>query len=87
MQFIAGSDKSNVKSFIINKMYKLQSKVYLIFKIVKSVIQWSKRKVILIIAAFMIGMSNVIMEEDKMVDNSQTQTEQQHREHEDNHTE
>ncbi|PHQ62194.1 MAG: hypothetical protein COC08_01645 [Maribacter sp.] len=57
--------------------------VYPIFKTAIAAMQWSKRKILLIIAAFMIGMSNVIMEEDKTVNNSQNQTEHQDRKHED----
>ncbi len=38
---------------------------------------WLKRKVILISVAFMLGMSNAIYEDDKMLDANQNYTEQE----------
>lgn len=37
---------------------------------------WLKRKFILVITAFMIGMSNAIYDEDKTINANQTHTEQ-----------
>jgi hypothetical protein len=42
-------------------------------------ILWVKRKFILIITAFMVGMSNGLSEGDKMINVNQNQTEQQHK--------
>ena len=39
--------------------------------------QWIKRKIVLVIAAFMIGMSNAIFEEDKTIHGNQDSIEQQ----------
>lgn len=43
----------------------------------KQPILWAKRKFILIITAFMIGMSNGLNVEDKMINGNQNHTEQQ----------
>lgn len=40
-------------------------------------ILWLKRKLILIISAFMIGMANGINDDDKMMNGNQNHTEQQ----------
>jgi nucleoside recognition membrane protein YjiH len=45
----------------------------------KQPILWVRRKVILIITAFMIGMSNGLNVEDKMINENQNHTEQQHK--------
>jgi nucleoside recognition membrane protein YjiH len=45
----------------------------------KQPILWVRRKVILIITAFMIGMSNGLNVEDKMINGNQNHTEQQHK--------
>ena len=42
-------------------------------------ILWAKRKLILIITAFMIGMSNWLSEEDTIISGYQNNTEQQHK--------
>ena len=39
--------------------------------------RWVKRKIIVIIAAIMIGVSNVIYEEDKMIETKQNHIEQE----------
>lgn len=38
---------------------------------------WIKRKIILIITSFMLGMSNAMYDEDKMINGNQNYTEQQ----------
>lgn len=43
----------------------------------KHLAQWIKRKIILIIAAFMVGMSNAMHDEDKMISGNQKHTEQE----------
>jgi hypothetical protein len=40
---------------------------------------WAKRKIILIITAFMIGMSNGINQDDKTIYGNQNHVEQQHK--------
>ncbi|HEU4791271.1 MAG TPA: hypothetical protein VFS71_16410 [Flavobacterium sp.] len=45
----------------------------------KQPILWAKRKFILIITAFMVGMSNGLSEGDKMINGNQNQIEQQHK--------
>lgn len=45
----------------------------------KRPILWVRRKAILIITAFMIGMSNGLNVEDKMINGNQNHTEQQHK--------
>ena len=43
----------------------------------KRILHWIKRKILLILAAFMIGISNAMYEEDTMLFGNQHQTEQQ----------
>ena len=45
----------------------------------KQPLLWAKRKFILIISAFMIGMSNGLSEGDTMINSNQNHTEQQHK--------
>lgn len=45
----------------------------------KQPILWAKRKSILIITAFMVGMSNGLSDGDTMINSSQNQIEQQHK--------
>lgn len=45
----------------------------------KQPILWVRRKIVLIITAFMIGMSNGLNVEDKMFNGNQNHTEQQHK--------
>ena len=56
-------------------MYKHNSKTRL--EKSKRPILWVKRKLILIITAFMLGMSNGMHAEDKMITGNQNHTEQQ----------
>jgi len=64
-------------------MYKLNSKTHSILKFVKSTIHWIKKKIILILVAFMIGLSNGMYEEDQMINNNQPKTEQEQKETDD----
>lgn len=50
------------------------------FKIINKAFLWLKRKVILLIAAFMFGISNVICEEEKMIHGNFIKTEQKQEE-------
>ena len=43
----------------------------------KYIVHWIKRKIILIITAFMIGMSNAMYDEDKMINGNQNHIEQE----------
>lgn len=43
----------------------------------KHFFNWIKRKIILIITAFMLGMSNAMYDEDKMINGNQNYTEQE----------
>jgi hypothetical protein len=45
----------------------------------KRLILWAKRKIILIITAFMVGMSNGLSVGDTMINGNQNHTEQQHK--------
>lgn len=56
-------------------MYKHKNKTYLGKS--KHFVQWVKRKIILIITAVMIGMSNAMYDDDKMINGNQNHTEQQ----------
>jgi nucleoside recognition membrane protein YjiH len=58
-------------------MYKHNKKMRL--EKSKQPILWVRRKVILIITAFMIGMSNGLNAEDNMINGNQNHTEQQHK--------
>ena len=55
-------------------MYKQKKKTNL--EKSKHFVHWIKRKLILIITAFMIGMSNAMYDEDKMASGNQYHTEQ-----------
>jgi len=57
-------------------MYKQKIKTHL--EKSKHFIHWIKRMFILIITAVMLGMSNAMYDEDKMIDGNQTRTEQNH---------
>jgi len=57
-------------------MYKLKTKTYRIVKFVKSFTYWLKRKVILILAAFMIGISNGMYNESDTINGYQPKIEQ-----------
>lgn len=55
-------------------MYKQKNKTNL--EKSKRVVYWIKRKLVLIVTAFMIGMSNAMYDEDKMINGNQYHTEQ-----------
>lgn len=55
-------------------MYKQNKRTHL--ENSKHFVHWIKRKLILIITAFMIGMSNALYDEDKMINGNQNHTEQ-----------
>ncbi len=50
------------------------------FKKINKTFFWLKRKVILLIAAFMVGISNVIYQEEKMINGNFIKTEQKQEE-------
>ncbi len=56
-------------------MYKQKNKTNL--EKSKHIGHWIKRKLILIITAFMIGMSNAMYDEEKMINRNQNYTEQE----------
>ena len=58
-------------------MYKHNNKTRL--EKSKLPILWVKRKIILIITAFMVGMSNGLSEGDTMINGNQNHTERQHK--------
>jgi len=58
-------------------MYKQKNKTRL--EKSKHIVNWIKRKIILIITAFMLGMSNAMYDEDKMINRNQNYTEQEHK--------
>ncbi|MEM1340542.1 MAG: hypothetical protein AAF634_16285 [Bacteroidota bacterium] len=57
-------------------MYKPKNKNRLRSGVQQHPFQWIKRKIALVIAAFMIGMSNAIFEEDKTIHGNQDKIEQ-----------
>jgi len=58
-------------------MCKLIKKSYKVITLFKLFFSWLRRKSFLIIAAFMLGMSNVILEEVRTLNDSQLNTEQE----------
>lgn len=56
-------------------MYKQKIKTSLVKT--RGFLHWIKRKLLLITVAFMLGMSNVIYEEDKMLNGNHNYTEQE----------
>lgn len=60
-----------------NKMYKLKIKTYLLVKFIKSKGSWFKRKFIVILVAFMIGISNGMYHENDTITKYQPKIEQQ----------
>lgn len=58
-------------------MYKLKNKIYRPVKFVKFLTNWFKRKIILILAAFMIGISNGMYDENDTIIGYQPKIEQQ----------
>lgn len=63
-----------MQSFIIIKMYKQKKKTH--WEKFKYFSYWIKRKLILIITAFMLGMSNAMYDKDEMINGNQNHTEQ-----------
>jgi len=57
-------------------MYTPKNITYKILNILKPSIYWLSRKFVLIIAAVMLGLSNGIYEQDRMIDTGKNQTEQ-----------
>ena len=58
-------------------MYKQKNKTNL--EKSKRFANWIKRKILLIITAFMIGISNAMYDEDEMINGNQNHTEQEHK--------
>lgn len=58
-------------------MYKQKNKTHL--EKSKQILNWIKRKIILIITVVMLGMSNAMYDEDKMINGNQNHTEQEHK--------
>ena len=58
-------------------MYKQKNKTYL--EKSKYFVHWIKRKIILIITAVMLGISNAMYDEDKMINGNKNYTEQEHK--------
>ena len=61
-------------------MCKPNNKIYSILGFIKSIIHWLKRKIILILVLSMIGISNGINGEDKMIMGNQYVIEQEQKE-------
>ena len=60
-------------------MYKQKNNTYL--EKSKDLGHWIKRKMMIIITAVMMGMSNAMYDEDKTINGSQIHTEQEHKKH------
>ena len=58
-------------------MYKPNKKYQTILRFIKSITHWLKRKIILIIVALMVGLSNGIYEEDINIFDNQFNIEQE----------
>ncbi len=58
-------------------MYKRKNKTNL--EKSKQIFNWIKRKIILIITAIMLGMSNAMYDENKMISGNHNYTEQEHK--------
>jgi hypothetical protein len=58
-------------------MYKQKNKTHL--EKSKQILSWVKRRIILIITAVMLGMSNAMYDEDKMINGNQNYIEQEHK--------
>ena len=65
-------------------MYKLNNNIYSILRFIKSITYWLKRKIILILVLSMIGISNGMNEEDKIIMGNQYKIEQEQKENDDN---
>jgi len=66
------------------KMYKLSNYIYSILRFIKSISCWLKRKIILILVLSMIGISNGMNEEDRMIMKNQYKIEQEQKENDNN---
>jgi len=65
-------------------MYKLNNKIYSVLGFIKSIIHWLTRKIILVLVLLMIGLSNGMNEEDKIIMGNQYKIEQEQKENDDN---
>ena len=65
-------------------MYKPNNKIYSILGFIKSIIPWMKRKIILILVLFMIGLSNGMSEEDRKIMHNKYKIEQEQKKNDDN---
>lgn len=65
-------------------MYKLNNRIYSILRFIKTAIHWLKKKIILILVLSMIGISNGMNEEDKIIMGNQYKIEQDQKENDDN---
>ena len=61
-------------------MYKLKNKTYRLEKFVKLLTYWFKRKIIIILVAFMIGISNGMYDENATITKYQPKIEQREKE-------
>ncbi len=68
----------------MSKMYKLNNKIYSILRFINTTIHWLKRRIILILVLSMIGISNGMNEEDRMIMDNQYKIEQEQKENDDN---
>ncbi len=64
-------------------MYKLNKKSYSISGFIKELTHWLKRKIILILVSSMLGFSNGMYEEDKMINDNRNKIEQEQKENDD----
>ena len=65
-------------------MYKRNNKIYSIGRFIKSITQWFKRKIILVLVLSMVGISNGMDEEDKIIMGNNYKIEQEQKENDDN---
>ena len=65
-------------------MYKLNNKIYSVLGFIKSIIHWLTRKIILVLVLLMMGLSNGMNEEDKIIMGNQYKIEQEQKENDDN---
>ena len=65
-------------------MYKLNNKIYSVLGFIESIIHWLTRKIILVLVLLMIGLSNGMNEEDKIIMGNQYKIEQEQKENDDN---
>ena len=65
-------------------MYKSNNNIYSILGFTNSIIHWLKRKIILVLVLSMIGISNGMNEEDKVIMGNQYNIEKEQKENDDN---